>query len=151
MKMTVLKPEDEESILELENNRLAESDLDPVDAELLSWHARWRKESLQYYLPLGWSFGVWSDDEKDQLLGYLLAQPFLFFRGLTQTLWVEHLSWTSEQVLDVLIEVAYKWSRDKHLQKVIFSSNDEIKDRLQPYSPQAIQDDLLELKTSKLR
>lgn len=114
----ILQPNDAEAIRQFEERLLPPSGGDLLEREMATWHAKWRPEALNFYLPLGWSFGVKLGDE---WRGYFLGQPFLFYRGLTQTLWVEHIAFTSESTGLQLIETAYKWARDKHLQTVIFS------------------------------
>lgn len=121
-----------EEILDFETRKLAETINDEMERELASWNSRWRKESLNHYLPLGWSFvcrdtAHASPYSKDGLLvGYFIAQPLLFFDGATQTLWVEHMQFNSLQARDELCDLAYKLSREKHLQKVIFPNNQAI-------------------------
>lgn len=81
-----------EMILSFEQELLEKINLDPMKKKLLSWKASWREESLEHYLPTGWCFGFFNPDNPKQLLGYYLAQPILFYRGLTQNLWVEHIA-----------------------------------------------------------
>ncbi len=115
----ILNLSDLEEIESFERKKLVEQIADPIEQELASWKAPWRKESLEFYAGLGWSF-VARDSASGQFLGYFLAQPFLFFDGYTQTLWVEHLHCSSIQVRDQLCEIAYKVAREKHLQQVLF-------------------------------
>lgn len=91
----------------------------PDDAERMMkiWDSRFRKEALEHYLRLGWSFVA--TDKTGKLVGYFLGQPLLFFEGQTQTLWVEDVKADSEDVIADLVEIAYRLSRDKHFQKVI--------------------------------
>ena len=91
-----------------------------MEAEMDSWSASWRQESLDHYIPQGWSFSV-RGKEVDSLQGYFLAQPILFFQKQTQTLWVEHLNALSVKAEECLIDVAYRQSREKHLQRVYFN------------------------------
>ncbi|MBX3016960.1 MAG: hypothetical protein KF767_03650 [Bdellovibrionaceae bacterium] len=113
-------------ILDYEQRKLAEQILNEEDRALLSWNARWRKEALEHYIPMGWSFlardtAVKSEFSDDGLLmGYFIAQPLLFLDGQTQSLWVEHLQYSSLQVRDEISDLAYRLSREKHLQKVYF-------------------------------
>lgn len=86
---------------------------DPMEREMQSWSARWRGEALDHYLPHGWSFGAFKDS---QLCGFIMGQPFLFCRGLTQTLWIEHVECASPEIEARLLDIAYRWARDKHLQ-----------------------------------
>ena len=88
-----------------------------IEKEMLSWHAPWRREALSHYLPQGWSF-VKKKDGK--IIGYVMAQPILFFQGWTQTLWVEHVAGIDEKTGIEMLEIAYRWAKDKHLQKVFF-------------------------------
>ena len=84
---------------------------------MASWSAPWRLESLEHYAGTGWSFFL--EDPKDQsVCGFLLAQMVVFFRGYTQTLHVEYLSGATPQARAQLVEVACKWAKDKHLQRV---------------------------------
>ena len=48
----------------------------------------------------------------------MLAQPLVFFRGHTQTLWIEHLEAATAEVSHLLLETAHRWARDKHFQCV---------------------------------
>lgn len=91
----------------------------PNDTERMMkiWDSRFRKEALEHYLKLGWSFiGC---DEHQNIQGYFLGQPLLFFEGQTQTLWVEDVQAQTHEVQAELLEIAYRLSRDKHFQKVI--------------------------------
>lgn len=110
----VMTLEDIEDILTFEMARLPG---EGIEKEMESWHALWRREALEHYAPLGWSF---VSRAQGQLQGYVLAQPILFFKGWTQSLWVEHISATSQELETYLFEVAYRWARDKHFQKVYF-------------------------------
>lgn len=100
-------------------SRLAKTISDKMEGEMKSWTARWRGEALDHYLPLGWSFGCFCGVE---VLGFMLAQPLVFFRGHTQTLWIEHLEATDREVSRLLLETAHRWARDKHFQCVFAES-----------------------------
>lgn len=106
-------------LLQFEQERLVETIEDPMEREMKSWDARWRPEALSHYLPQGWSFGAFREQK---IQGYFLGQPYLFHRGLTQTLWIEHLAFTSIEVGVQLLEVAHKWAKDKHLQAVLLEN-----------------------------
>ncbi len=95
-----------------------------MEAEISSWSSPSRQESLESYLPKGWSFSV-RDLKENKLLGYFLGQPLLFFQKQTQVLWIEHMMALSEAVYDCLIEVAYRQAREKHLQRVYFANCEE--------------------------
>ena len=115
----ILQASDAAAIEKFEKARLAQSSMDPFEAEMLSWNSPWRKESLEHYLPTGWCFGIWSDETHTTLTGYFLAQPLMFFDGLTQTFWIEHLNGNTEEEIQALIMVATKLAREKHFQKAI--------------------------------
>lgn len=117
-------------ILDFEQRKLAEQIVSEEDRTILSWNARWRKEALEHYIPMGWSFLVRDTAMKSdfangegQLIGYFIAQPLLFLDGQTQSLWVEHLQYSSLQARDELTDLAFRLSREKHLQKVYFPKN----------------------------
>lgn len=114
----ILRPEHTSLILDFEQAQAQSLKVDPQDWQLQSWQAPWREESLNHYLPLGWSFAVL---QEKKIIGYTLAQPFIFCGGLTQSLWVEYLSGLDQSVQAQLIETLYRWSREKHLQRLLFS------------------------------
>ena len=117
--LQIIQASDLDEIVQFEQKISEKLVPDEMERTMQSWHARWRKESLDHYLPMGWSFLARSDSTKE-LVGYFIAQPLLFFDGFTQTLWVEHMQFINESVRDQLCEVAYKLSREKHFQKVLF-------------------------------
>ncbi len=118
----VLDASEIEEVLNFEQDRLSLSN-DP-EALIKSWHAPWRKESLEHYVPKGWCFAVRDNNQK--LVAYFLAQPLLFYNGLTQTLWIEYLSFNDPQALPVLVELARRYARDKHLQRVVIRSETDL-------------------------
>ncbi len=147
MDTRILLEKDKDSITEFEKERLHKSVQDPMEREMKAWDARWRPEALDHYLPQGWSFGVFEDAK---LVGYFLGQPYIFHRGLTQTLWVEHLSYTSPAVAKHLIDTAHKWARDKHLQTVLLENLSETSFVMEEF-PKAmlLRDGLIELRSAK--
>lgn len=120
--------------------------LDSQEQELASWDVIWRRESLEYYLPLGWSFGVW---EKGQLVGYCLTQPLLFFQKMTQSLWVEHIVFDNSDVGAHLVEVMVGWGRSKHIQKVLFYEGDRVKLLKDAWNFKKMDEGGLEVSTTK--
>src|SRR4051812_35091000 len=119
MELRILDLSDLDHVYEFEIDRLNARGLEGVHLDLEVWQARWRKESLLHYLGLGWSFGIW---KSKTLMGYLLAQPFVFFDGQTQVLWVEWMSFHSADVGRLLIDTAIRYGKEKHLQKVLFGA-----------------------------
>ena len=110
----VMTAEDIDDVLDFEMSRLTG---EGIEKEMQAWHALWRREALEHYAPLGWSFVMRNEGKVN---GYVLAQPFLFFKGWTQSLWIEHIGSTSEALTTYLFEIIYRWARDKHFQKVYF-------------------------------
>lgn len=152
----VIQPEDIEEIVQLETEKMKESHPDETERTFASWHARWRKESLDYYIPMGWCFLARDPEIKSTsssegaLVGYFLAQPFLFVDGMTQTFWVEHLSYNSLQARDELCELAYKMSREKHFQKIIFPNQSGHLGNIKSLNPIPWNPDAQAVKTSKI-
>lgn len=112
--LKIMTPEDLEDILAFEMARLPG---EGIDREMKSWHAPWRREALEHFSKLGWSFLQRKDGK---ITSYILCQPVLFFQSWTQTLWIEHVGADDAVEGANMIEIAYRWSRDKHLQKVFF-------------------------------
>ena len=145
----ILGPTDAEQIIAYEKGRLSAAD--PMEQEMASWHAKWRQESLNHHLPLGWSFGFKQTiNGESKLAGYFIGQPLLFFRGLTQTLWVEHIAFDSEEIGLKLIETAYRWAKDKHLQMVLFSDSKNLEFAKIHFPQLKLADDIfLEMKSAR--
>lgn len=144
--LKVIQTSEIEEILSFENRKLADSIQSPTERALESWNSRWRKEALEHYLPLGWSFLV---RDGEQLVGYFIAQPLLFFDNQTQSLWVEHIQFTSLQVRDALCELAYKLAREKHFQRVYFPQVSSVNNAIKPYSPNDWNPGVAMVKTTK--
>lgn len=119
----ILQLADRDTILQYERSKLAEIQPDDFERQMLEWHATWRTEALEHYLPLGWSFGVTDDN---QFAGYFLGQPQVFTRGLTQTLWIEQLQFNSNEHFGLLLEVAFKLCREKHFQQLLVTKTPRI-------------------------
>lgn len=125
LNLRVIEPPDLEEIIEFERKRLHDSGSEEMERNFEEWNSRWRRESLEHYLKLGWSF-LARNPESNELLGYFIAQPLLFWENQTQSLWVEHLQFITLQARDELCEVAYRMSRDKHFQRVYFPRSPQI-------------------------
>ncbi|MFK8137831.1 MAG: hypothetical protein AB8E15_05655, partial [Bdellovibrionales bacterium] len=114
----ILRLDDLDKILELERALLAkDGQLDELELSMQEWSARWRTEQLNHYLPTGWSFGLFDKDQK--LHAYSLGQVLIYYKGNTQTLWVERFQYTNKENLTTLIEMNYRFAREKHLQRVL--------------------------------
>ncbi len=148
MVIKTLCEKDVDLVLSFEKEKLKNTTDNPVQAELDSWSAPWRKESLEHYLPLGWSFGFF-DSVTNDFLGYFLAQPLLFYRGLTQNLWVEHFSYSEGSSAEEMLDVAYRTARSKHFQSVLFYNCDSYSDHLGFVKTEKLSENTLLVKTTK--
>lgn len=144
----VLAPDDAQEILRFEERKLESAVDDPTARMFASWTAKWRPESLEHYLRLGWSL-VCRYKHSGETAGYFLGQPLLFFRGHTQTLWVEHLSCDNEATRGQLVEYAVRLARDKHLQRALFADAIEIGEELRKWKGVPVTDKIAEVPTTK--
>jgi hypothetical protein len=153
--LRVIQPADLEEIVDFEKAKLRETVADEMEREIQSWNARWRQESLNHYVPMGWSFLARdrslksSFSEEGALVGYFLAQPLLFFDGYTQTLWLEHMQYSTLQARDELCELAYKLSREKHFQKVLFPESQSVLNAVKSFKAMNWDPQVLTVSTSK--
>lgn len=151
----ILQSADLEEIQDFEQRKLAETVSDENERTLQSWHARWRRESLEHYLPMGWSFitrdpdiqSPWS--KEGLLMGYFIAQPMVFLDGQTQSLWVEHVAYSSLKARDELCELAYKLCREKHFQRVYFPNAGGLQNSLAALKAELWHPQVLSVRTSK--
>lgn len=144
LEVKVLESSQIDEILKYERGKLLH--LTPHEQEFTSWNAVWRKESLEHYLPLGWSFGLWAEGA---FSGYGLVQPLLFFRGATQSLWVEHIAFDTIAVGTELVSTILGWARTQHLQKVLFSEGSQVRSLKGPWSLEEGASGELEVLTTK--
>lgn len=151
----ILQKQDLEEILKYENKKLQDSMPNEEERIFFSWQSRWRKESLEHYLSLGWSFVIHDSDTSSasnpegMLMGYFLAQPFLFMEAQTQCLWVEHISYSALAARDELCLLAYKLSREKHFQRVLLPHSLSIMNSVAGLKPEPWQPAVLSIKTTK--
>lgn len=144
----ILLPEHKESLLALGRARLQNEVPDEMEREMQSWTARWRAEALDHYLSMGWSYGAFNN--QGQLIGFILAQPFVFMRGMTQTLWVEHFTFDAPETAQQLLDTVYKWARDKHFQCVLIEEYPETKAMLRDWrQSHPVNTPLVELRTAR--
>lgn len=134
-------------IYQFAENRLRAQFSDEMELMMQVWNSRFRKEALEHYLKLGWSFMAY--DENQKLLGFFLGQPFLFFQGHTQSLWVELLMAENFKIEADLAEIAIKLSRDKHFQKVVLPKSVETLHFEKSYQFQKWSDECVWVKTTK--
>lgn len=142
----ILLPAHKDDLLAFAKTQIEEPD--EMEREMHAWTARWRGEALDHYLPQGWSFGAFDGGEKIQ--GFLLAQPYLFHRGLTQTLWVEQFNFANLNVAHALLDTAYRWARDKHFQCVLIEERPEIQSLLRDWrQAHPVEQTLVELRSAR--
>lgn len=150
----VIQLQDLEQIFAFEQKKLMETIADENERTLQSWHAPWRKESLSHYIPMGWSFLAFdssdAEENKKELVGYFIAQPLLFLNGQTQSLWIEHMSYSSLQARDELCELGYKMAREKHFQKVFFPNSQGVVNGVNSFKPEIWQPQMISVKTTKV-
>jgi hypothetical protein len=115
--LQVLSPSDLSEVLAF--SRLQSDPTNPF----AEWSAPWRTESLTHYLSIGWSMAR-RDSRSGRLLGYALAQPVLFVRGQTQTVWIEHVCADSPELVEELVQAMVRVAKDKHMQRVLYNRAD---------------------------
>lgn len=148
----VLIFDDLDRVFDFEMRRLEREIPDEDERMLAQWRSPWRREALEHYLKLGWSMSL--HDSQGEMVAYFLAQPFLFMRCQTQTLWVEHVGGTAEAHRLEALEVAVRLARDKHLQRVLvqkqmFAGQELVGAESPLKNIVTIADQLFEMKTTK--
>lgn len=123
----VLSVQDLDEVLEFAKANLARQIADEAERTFISWQACWRREALEHYLSLSWSFVA---RENGKTAGFFLAQPLRFIGGHTQTLWVEHIEGRDEVVTDALLDLAIRSARSEHLQRVLISNGQNFREAL---------------------
>ena len=112
---------DVESVYDFEfKQRFNETD-DEMERMMAVWNSAYRKEALEHYFKLGWSFIA--QNENNEVVGFFMGQPLLFFDAQTQTLWVEYVSAVDMKITTELVDIAYRLSREKHFQRVLVSES----------------------------
>jgi hypothetical protein len=143
----IAQAEDLENIYAYAEAKLKTDIPDDMERMIAIWESRFRKEALEHYLKLGWSFVATSKENK--ICGFFLGQPLLFFQGQTQTLWVEYILADDLKIKSELADIAYKLSRDKHFQQVIFPENVGQLEFEKPIPFQKIKEPMIWAKTTK--
>lgn len=112
---------DVDQVYEFEMKQKFKPDADEFETMMAVWSSAFRKESLEHYFKLGWSFVAENSDH--QIVGFFLGQPLLFFDHQTQTLWVEYVSASDISITTELVDIAYRLAREKHFQRVLVSES----------------------------
>lgn len=149
MAIKVATPKDFQRISQFAKAQSLASGQSEAEIMMASWDLPWREESLEFYLKGGWCF-VSEEENTGDLHGYLLAQPLLFFRHYTQSLWVEWVSANSQERVEELLDVAYRWARSKHLQKVVMAQNLVEEEKLGALFPGLAHRHFFEVSSTKL-
>lgn len=114
---------DVEAVFKFESILKFGAEVESIESKMLIWDSSYRIEALEHYFKLGWSFIA--QNQKKEIVGFFLGQPFLFMDKQTQTLWIEYVSAINDEVKTELIDIAYRLSREKHFQRVLLSSDFE--------------------------
>ncbi len=110
---------DVESVFSYEYKKNFNSGIDEIENQIMVWNSFFRKESLEHYFKTGWSFLAL--DVEQNVIGFFMGQALLFMDKQTQSLWVEYVSASNAEIFTELVDIAYRLSREKHFQKVLFS------------------------------
>jgi hypothetical protein len=110
---------DVDAVFDYEYKKHADPGLDEIENQIQVWNSFYRKESIEHYFKTGWSF--LAVDSKQNVVGFFMGQALLFLNKQTQSLWVEYMSTSTIEIHTELIDIAYKLSREKHFQTVLFS------------------------------
>lgn len=113
--------EDVENVFNYEYKKNFSIDSNEIENQIAVWNSFYRKESLEHYFKSGWSFLALDADQN--IVGFFMGQALLFLDKQTQSLWIEYVSADSPEIYTELVDIAYRLSRDKHLQRVLFSDS----------------------------
>lgn len=111
--------DDVEHVFQYEYRKNFPDDSNEIENQIQVWDSFFRKEALEHYFRMGWSF--LAVDSQQNIAGFFMGQPLLFLDKQTQSLWVEYVSASTPEIYTELIDIAYRLSREKHFQKVLFS------------------------------
>lgn len=111
---------DVERVFNYEFQKNFNSAADEIENQIMVWNSFFRKESLEHYFRTGWSFIA--VDAAQNIAGFFMGQALLFMDKQTQSLWIEYISAINPEIYTELVDIAFRLSREKHFQKVLFSS-----------------------------
>ncbi|AGH96513.1 hypothetical protein [Pseudobdellovibrio exovorus] len=138
---------DVENVFNYEYKKQFSDDSDEIENQIKVWDSFFRKEALEHYFKMGWSFLAF--DANQNLVGFFMGQPLLFLDKQTQSLWVEYVSANNDQIYTELVDIAYRLSREKHFQKVLFSKDVQTQFLTQSFPFKEWERDVIYLKTTK--
>ena len=139
--------DDVENVFNYEFKKIEVPGNHEIENQILVWNSFFRKESLEHYFRLGWSFVAVGSDQ--QIKGFFMGQPLLFVDKQTQTLWVEYVSADSSEIFTELVDIAYRLSREKHFQRVLISEEVKNHSLTKEFPFQKWERSILTLKTTK--
>lgn len=138
---------DVDAVYDFEYNLKMSGIADEYERQMAVWSSAFRKESLEHYFKLGWSFLALN--QKNEVQGFFLGQALLFFDHQTQSLWIEHLSGVNSEIETELVDIAYRLAREKHLQRVLLTEAIQKLNLNKSFPFQKWERSLLFLKTTK--
>jgi hypothetical protein len=139
--------DDLESVFSYESAKGHDPALDEIENQIVIWNSHFRKEALEHYFKLGWSFLAL--DPQNKVVGFFMGQPLLFVDKQTQSLWVEYISADNDEIYTELVDIAYRLSREKHFQKVLFSDAVQNSNLKKEFPFKDLERKLVYLKTTK--
>ena len=86
------------------------------------------------------------------MLGYALAQPVLFFRKQTQTVWIEYVEAETPALAAEIVDTLVRIGREKHMQRVLMAYRETdlgLGEVIRARNGRMIEDDILEFPTTK--
>lgn len=152
----MIEKSDFEELQDFEQKKLRETMSNEVELSLAQWESPARPESMDHYIKTGWSILLRNKDipspfsNEGLLVGYFLAQPLLFIDNQPQSLWVEHISFSSLETRDRLCELAYQLGREKHFQKVYFPNIHSILNSVKTFKPSTWSPNTLQVHSTKV-
>lgn len=138
---------DVESVFAYESKKIHDPSIGEIENQILIWDSHFRKEALEHYFKLGWSFLAL--DQNNKVAGFFMGQPLLFVDKQTQSLWVEYISADNSDIYTELVDIAYRLSREKHFQRVLFSKEVQKTQMTKEFPFKDLERQITYLKTTK--
>ncbi len=139
--------EDVEAVFSYESKKQFDANLNEIENQINIWNSNFRIEALNHYFKMGWSFLALN--QNNEIMGFFMGQPLLFVDKQTQSLWVEFISAENDEIYTELLDIAYRLSREKHFQRVLFSKEIESKQLTKEYQFKNLERSIVYLKTTK--
>jgi hypothetical protein len=152
----LIEKSDFDELQDFEQKKLKDTITNEIELSLAKWESPTRPESMNHYINSGWSFLVRNKEipspfsQEGMLVGYFLAQPLLFIDNQPQSLWIEHISFSSLETRDRLCELAYQLGKEKHFQKVFFPNVHSILNSVKTLKPSSWSPNILQVHSTKV-